>query len=347
MSQKIRVKLLSRIRFEVADLPNRYPQLEFCFDPAERDYDWLVIYDDLPKQGTERFSVAQEELACSPENTILITYEPSSIRYYGDQYLSQFRYILTSHEAEHIRHPGRIDCPPIGVWYYGTAKDVPLDDAAPPKTQDISIFLSKKAQRHTTHRLRHEFSHAIAEHFADRIEAFGKDFRPVDIKAKGLDQFRYTVALENHIGQHHWTEKLSDAFLGLCLPFYAGCPNAADYFPEDSFVPIDMRDVSGSIETMERAIRDDWYSQRLSAIREAKRRVLEEYNLQNVIGRTIEEAVLHPNPAFSSKHAGVILSRRRMARSSPLQTPVYLFRKIQNRLHFLRQNAAYLNQSKH
>ena len=347
MSDKIRVKLLSRIRFEVGQFPNRYPNLEICEDPAERNYDWLVIYDDLPKQGTERFSVAQETLACSPENTILITYEPSSIRYYGDQYLGQFRYILTSHEAQHIRHPGRIDCPPIGVWYYGSQSDVHADEDTPAKTDDLSIFLSKKAQRHTTHRLRHEFSHTIAEHFGDRIETFGKDFRPVDIKAKGLDQFRYTVALENHIGQHHWTEKLSDAFLGLCLPFYAGCPNAADYFPADSFIPIDMRDASGAIAIMERTIRDGLYEKRLPAIREAKRRVIEEYNLQNIIGRTIEQAVPHENPRFVANHTGTIQSRRRMARSSPLKTPVYLIKKMQNRLHFLRQNAAYLKQSKH
>lgn len=345
MTEKIRVKMLSRLRFEVGNLPNPYPELEFCFDPDERNYDWLVIYDDLPKQGTERFSIAQEELACFPENTILLTYEPSSIRYYGDQYLNQFRYILTSHEARHIPHPGRIDCPPVGIWYYGAHSDLRAESEMPAKTADLSIFLSKKAQRHTTHKLRHDFSHAIADHFGDRIERFGWHYRPVDIKAEGLDTFRYTVALENHIGLHHWTEKLSDAFLGLSLPFYAGCPNAADYFPEDSFVPIDMRDVSGAIEIMERALRDDWFELRLPAIREARRRVIEEYNLAGVIGRIIAAASPHPNASFVAQHAGKIVSRRRMARSSPLKTPVYLFKKMRNRLHFLRQNAEYLKNS--
>ncbi|MEP0942215.1 MAG: glycosyltransferase [Rhizobiaceae bacterium] len=346
MSKQIRVKLLSRVKFEVGQLPNAYPELDFHFDADERDYDWLVIYDDLPKRGSERFSVAQEKLTCSPENTILITYEPSSIRYYGDAYLQQFRYVLTSHEPEHINHPGRIDCPPIGVWYYGAHSDLHDEQDIPEKTEDLSIFLSKKVQRHTTHKLRHDFSHAIADHFGDRIERFGWDYQPVDIKAEALDRFRYTVALENHIGMHHWTEKLSDAFLGLNLPFYAGCPNAADYFPEDSFVPIDMRDVSGAIEIMERAIKDGWYEQRLPAIREAKRRVIEEYNLANVIGRTISQASPHPNESFARTHSGTIISRRLVIRRSPLKAAVYVTKKLKNRLHFLRQNAAYLKQAK-
>ena len=87
MNKPIRIKLLSRVPCEIGSLPNRYPELQFCLDPDERNYDWIMIYDDLPKRGKERFSLAQEDLACSPANTILLTYEPSSIRYYGDEYL--------------------------------------------------------------------------------------------------------------------------------------------------------------------------------------------------------------------------------------------------------------------
>ncbi|MEZ6050382.1 MAG: hypothetical protein R3C02_03185 [Planctomycetaceae bacterium] len=45
-----------------------------------------------------------------------------------------------------------------------------------------------------------------------------------------VSDYRYHVAVENHIAEHHWTEKLADAFLGATLPFYFGCPNASDYF---------------------------------------------------------------------------------------------------------------------
>ena len=342
LSDQMRVKLLSRVQFQNDILVDSYPNLKFCFDADEREYDWLIIYDDLPKRQGERFSLAEEELACSPENTILLTYEPSSIRYYGDVYPRQFRYVLTSHEAYCLKHPGRINFPPVGVWYYAQSTD--LKDAPPTKTDDMSIFLSKKAQRHTMHRLRHDFSHAIADHFGDRMERFGWDYNPVDIKAEGLDRFRYTVALENHIGAHHWTEKLSDPFLGYTLPFYAGCPNACDYFPEDSFISIDMRDASGAIEIIERAIRNDEYTRRLPAILEARRRVVEDHNLANFIGRTIANATPHPDANFVKNHKGQIFSRRRIARQYPAKTAVYLTKKFQNRLRFLAKNYTYLRQ---
>ena len=36
---------------------------------------------------------------------------------------------------------------------------------------------------------------------------------------------------------------LPDAFLGYTLPFYHGCPNANEYFPPESFIPIDINDL--------------------------------------------------------------------------------------------------------
>ena len=54
-------------------------------------------------------------------------------------------------------------------------------------------------------------------------------------------------------------EKLSDAFLGATLLFYFGCPNAGDYFPEESFIPIDINDVEGASGTIKRAICEKEY----------------------------------------------------------------------------------------
>ena len=71
----------------------------FTFDPDARDYDWLVVYDDLPPVAGERFSDRVEVLACPPGNTLLITTEPSSIKTYGSAYTAQFGHVLTSQEA--------------------------------------------------------------------------------------------------------------------------------------------------------------------------------------------------------------------------------------------------------
>ena len=81
----------------MTELPQAFPQVEFILDPATDDFDWLVVYDDLPKSGDERLPLRAEDVACGKARTALITYEPSSIKYFGRDYTDQFGLILTSH----------------------------------------------------------------------------------------------------------------------------------------------------------------------------------------------------------------------------------------------------------
>ena len=92
------------------------------------------------------------------------------------------------------------------------------------------MVFSPKRMRHTLHHHRFNFMRDLMQ-LLPEMHVYGRGARALDDKADALDAYRYHVAIENYIGPHHWTEKLSDAFLGLTLPFYAGCPNATDYFP--------------------------------------------------------------------------------------------------------------------
>ena len=54
MAPKIKIKLMSKNPiqvFQMTELPQAYSQVEFILDPAADDFDWLVVYDDLPKSG--------------------------------------------------------------------------------------------------------------------------------------------------------------------------------------------------------------------------------------------------------------------------------------------------------
>ena len=321
MPKKIRIKFVSKNPVEHAhftDLPNRHPDLEFVLDPLARDYDWFVVYDDLPKSRNERFPMSREVLACPPENTILLTYEPSTVKYYGDDYVGQFAHVLTSHEAEALSHPGRHDASPVGKWYYGGVADALRHVSPPEKSGQICIFLSAKRMGHTLHRKRFDFQNALTR-LLPEIDIYGWDVRYVEKKADCLDRYRYTIAVENHIGPHHWTEKLSDSFLGYCLPFYSGCPNAVAYFPQESFIPLDMENPRASAETIREAIAGGEYEKRLPAIIEARRRVVEDYNLANIVGDVIAVANGRGRSArlAGRPHARRIRSRRLVIRGGP------------------------------
>ncbi|MCX6936627.1 MAG: glycosyltransferase family 10 [Verrucomicrobia bacterium] len=327
--QQIRVKFVSRgstLRREIwlRQFPGNQPvwkNCHFSFDSETRDYDWLVVYDDLPSIAKERFSRRKETLACPREHTLLITGEPSSVKIYGTAFLAQFGHILTSHEPRIVTHPGAIFSQPALRWYYGLSADSvrTYDEmtARQPnaKARDLATVCSSKQQRHTLHHARYTFVQELKT-LLPELDIYGHGVRPVADKAETLDPYRYHLAIENHVGRHHWTEKLSDAFLGLTLPFYYGCPNAADYFPPESFIPIDISDTAGSARRIQSAIANHEYEKRLPFIREARRRVLEHYNLFAVIADLVQNHSASATPGAPARRA-CILSRHEQLRRRP------------------------------
>ena len=335
----IRVKFLSRLPASLwpHQFPHNDPQwgnCHFVFDPHEREYDWLVVYDDIPDTASATRKQASEALACPPEHTLLVTTEPSSIKIYGTDYTQQFSAVLTSQAEWALPHRQRIHSQPGLHWFYGVGNRhvTPFDEMTTlpeRKTKMLSMVYSAKSMRHTLHHRRAALMRGLMQRLPD-MDVFGRGTaHPLEDKADCLRDYRYHVALENFIGEHHWTEKLADAFIGETLPFYAGCPNAAAYFPAQSFIAIDLRDVDGAVHTILQAIANNEYEKRLPAIREARRRVLYEYNLFAVLAREIEarhNAAARPVPGMQ------LLSRRALRASSVAVALRDLYGKLRGRL---------------
>jgi len=339
LQHRIRVKLLGRVaeRTWLRQFPGRTPRwgnCEFIFDRDARDYDWLVVYDDLPPRENERFSRLAEPLSCPRQHTLLVTTEPSSIKTYGTAYTRQFGHVLTSQPEWALPHGGRIHSQPALQWFYGFGRHHEISHdrlrAMQPwqKTRLISTVCSTKQQRHTLHNRRYRFTEALGT-LIPELEVYGHGVREMDDKAESLHDYRYHVAVENYRGPHHWTEKLADPFLGLALPFYYGCPNAADYFPEQSFIAIDIGDVEGAAALIRSAIDNNEYERRLPHILEARRRVLDEYNLFAVLDRVI--TLRHQDTAVTAGER-TLVSRRQANRKSPQAALHYLYEKTRNRL---------------
>jgi len=321
----IRVKVLATVSplDFLHQLPSQRPdwgRCHFIFDPLERNYDWLVVYDDLPAKQGEPGAQRNEDLSCPHEHTLLTTSEPSTIKLYGNDYTAQFGHVLTSQAEWALPHKGRIFYQAGLRWFYGLGSkgQIPFDEmvAHPPtnKTADLAMVFSPKRNWHTLHQRRFNFMRYLMQHLPEMM-VYGRGVRPLDDKAEALDAYRYSIAIENYIGPHHWTEKLADAFLGHTLPFYAGCTNAADYFPAKSFIPIDIHDPEGAVRIIRQAIADHEYEKRLPAIQEARRRVLFEHNFFALVSRLIEE---RHTPAPAGSDHGVIYSRHALRAQSPL-----------------------------
>ncbi|MBX2852538.1 MAG: hypothetical protein KTR15_12430 [Phycisphaeraceae bacterium] len=307
-------------RRQLPDAVPRMGRCDFTFDPDAMQYDWLVVYDELPPGG--------EVLACPQAHTLLVTVEPSSIKVYGNRYLQQFGAVLTSHEPWAMRHPNLIRHMPCLHWFYGrptTAKTKTIRygelASMPPPEKDllVSAACSNKRMGHTLHRARFDFVQAVKAELPE-MDVFGHGVRPINDKAESLDRYRYHLALENHWAPHHITEKLTDAYLGGSLPFYFGAPNAADYFPEDSFIAIDIRKPAESIAIIQKAIADNEFEKRQDALAEAKRRVLGEHNLFVVLAREIERLDTGERGSEGAK----LVNRRVFRKRNPVGAVGYL-----------------------
>lgn len=286
----------------------------------EQHYDWLAVYDDF---------VGKIDLKCPPQNTLLVTLEPSSIKTYESSYIRQFGYVLTGQENWALKHPGKILSQPGLFWYYGTTRsyDQIAQEIPQEKILDVSTVTSSKRQTHTLHKKRSVFIEELQQKLP-QLDRFGRGIREIKDKADALDPYKYHIAIENHRCDHWWTEKLSDAFLGLTLPFYYGAPNAGEYFPTESFIPIDINDPVKSSEIILDAIKNNEYEKRLPHIHKAREQVLKKYNFYATISKIIEQKFLKEKSITSQ--AQVLLSRNEL-RKIPHKAVITLLEKIRNK----------------
>ena len=342
MQAQLRIKLISKYVIDEKRLnAEALPGVRFV--SGNVDYDWLVVYDDLPAQQGEKLPLTSEPVRSSPDRSILLTYEPASIKFYGDDYVRQFAHVLTSHDEAMLKHPNRHAMPPVGIWYYGDQSDVDDLPVAPEKTHHLSVFYSGKTMQHSLHDCRYQFITGLMARLGDELDVFGRGYRPVEKKRLALDQYRYHIAVENHQSDHHWTEKLSDCYLGYCMPIYAGCGNVDAYFPGGSFIRVDPRDVDGAVEVIQRAIQEGAYEKNAAAIQQARRLVLKEYSL----GYLLSEYILAAENTMQQaplKHVGsaVIHSRHLLMRKWPLAFLRYALGKIRSRLYHRKKWYDYL-----
>lgn len=258
----------------------------FIMDATCREYDWLVVFDDFPRKDMGSIVHEAEPLACPREKTILVTQEPPSIKIYPQCYTRQYGYVLTTHLPQHLPHHHHRIGRGCVLWM----ADYTLREAfsAPdyPKSKVLSTVCSAKQMKHTEHYHRYRLTRYIADHMPE-LDWYGRGVRPLNKKYEALNDYKYHIAVENYIRDYHWTDKISDPLLGLCLTFYAGDPKLGEVLPPESFIPIPLEDPEKALEIIRTAIANNEYEKRLPAIREARRRILEQYNFFRQVTATI------------------------------------------------------------
>lgn len=231
--------------------------------------DWWIILEAL---------LHTKATIVPPENVLLVTWEPPCrVIPFDPSFLAQFPTVVSPHPE--LAHPRVLRGLQGHPWIVEASYDELVTASRPPKSRELSLISSSKTVVEG-HRLRLALARAAKEYFGDRAELFGRGIRDIERKRDALDDFRYSLAVENDSGPDVLTEKLPDCFLTWTFPFYAGCTNVHEYFPRDSYQIIDPRDIAGSIATMERILDDpEHYERSLPALEEARTRYLQQHQL--------------------------------------------------------------------
>ncbi len=246
----------------------RWKDATFVLNQDIDECDAWIVYEGLFGKETTR---------CPANQVMLITAEPEDIRVYEPGWLSSFDRVRTVQPE--ISHPRRIVGHAALPWYLGPGYDQLASADFPAKSADISVICSNKSMI-GGHRRRLRFVQQLLE--LSPMPRFGRGFRDLQDKWAGLAPFRYSIAVENSRHDHYWTEKIADCFLAGTVPIYWGAPNIRDYFPEEAMIVIDTLNPAEVARIVKASATAEAYERRLPALREAKRRVLEEYNLFEV-----------------------------------------------------------------
>jgi len=258
---------------------------QFFINDNTEECDYWFVFDDL---------LNEEFVSCDRKNTIIITLEFPEIRpNINSIFLKQFGAVFTY--SREIKHPKVINILAPFPWHIGVDStnsqtiagdykvynDFQLDFTTT-KTKLISVISSNKTYIEG-HRKRLEFVEALKQHFGNKIDIFGRGINDFADKWDVITPYKYHISLENSSCHNGISEKLYDAFLGESFPFYYGSPNASDYFPQQSFIPINVNCIEDSLRLIESTILNDSFEKNIQYIKQSKFLILNEYNIFNLI----------------------------------------------------------------
>jgi hypothetical protein len=242
---------------------------KFSINPKAGKFDAIVVV-----QSTRCLNRTYS-LFCPPTRTLLVLKEPPDILFLPEAYTRQF--YCTLGQDQRVRSKTRVFSHSGHHWFV----EAKINDERlmnHPKAKLISAIVSNKTDT-IGHRTRFFLMQKLKEHFGDQLDWFGRGVNELTSKKiDGLLNYKYHIVLENGFWNDYWTEKLADAYVSNCFPFYCGAPNIQKYFEPDELRLIDINNVAASIQVIEEAINQDLYENSQLAIANARKKIFTTYH---------------------------------------------------------------------
>jgi hypothetical protein len=243
--------------------------INFTIEPVE-ECDYLVMLNNCMEE--------EIKIICPRENIWALMQEPY-MKGHSDWMVEgheNFSKVLTHHLPSD--NPKYAVSHPAVCWHVNRTFDQLVSSEIPTKSKTIS-WIAGEAKDLPGHIKRWDLLNRIRQENTLDIDLFGRAVRYIEDKWDGLSPYKYSLAIENSSSPDYWTEKISDCFLAWTIPIYYGCTNLEDYFPQESFIRINIDRPEESVQRIKSIIKNDDWEKRMPAIEKARKLVLDKYQL--------------------------------------------------------------------
>ena len=104
------------------------------------------------------------------------------------------------------------------------------------KTKLVSMITSNKTLT-KNHRLRLAVAEKVKN--SKRVDLYGRGINEIERKEEGLNDYMFSIAIENDCYGSYFTEKIMDCFAVGTIPIYLGSPGIGEHFNMDGIILLD------------------------------------------------------------------------------------------------------------
>lgn len=200
----------------------------------------------------------------------------------------EFDAIFTHSEKILNRYENTKFIPAGGVWYGMGRYGGKLDSLAyTKKEKNVSIVSSNKKMCEL-----HVLRMKMAEYLKGKglADAFGTFDGGNNIKiSESLQNYRYSIIIENTIESYCFTEKILNCFAAMTIPIYLGAPKIGDFFNKDGIIFLDKKNALEKIQSIINSCNEENYWALKDALIDNYNRVLEYTCQEDYISNNYKE----------------------------------------------------------
>ena len=216
----------------------------------------------------------------------LFLQEPPYVR--NEYFKLNFRFVDKVISGFGDEVPNNEQCQAILPWHVNQS----YDDLIKLKAEDLDkqnrvSWITSNNNMFPGHQPRIDFIEYLKSINYD-FDLFGRGYQPIDDKFDGIAPYKYSIAVENYSAKDYWTEKAIDCMLSWTIPLYYGCTNMGDYFPEGSFIELDITNKEAAVEKINEILSSNHWENNLEALKEARELILNKYQMFPELERRIQ-----------------------------------------------------------